>query len=262
MSEEKQAAQDPLDSFVQEVIDQDSEQVKQEAQATESAPVEKEEVVIEAEATAEEEKPVDKFQERINKVTADKYEQQRRADALQAKLDELQVKEEPIGEAPTLEQHDFDEAAHNAALVKHQVQLELQQQRELQKQEASTAKSNLVQEEFGKRVTALGKADFAEKAEAIPNLPAGVADALMQSENGAELIYHLGSHLDKADSLANMTPAQAMMELGKLSVSMNAKPEIKTSAAPDPIEPVNAGSAISSNIDDDMPIDEWMAKYN
>jgi hypothetical protein len=75
------------------------------------------------------------------------------------------------------------------------------------------------------------------------------------------MVYHLGSNLEKADAIANMTPAMAIMELGKLSTQLKAKPEIKTSAAPDPIEPVKAGSSLSSNIDDDMPIDEWMRKY-
>ena len=58
-----------------------------------------------------------------------------------------------------------------------------------------------------------------------------------------------------------MTPMAAMMELGKLSASMSVKPEIKTSAAPDPIEPVKSGSAINSEVGDDIPMKEWMAKF-
>jgi hypothetical protein len=84
----------------------------------------------------------------------------------------------------------------------------------------------------------------------------------MSLDNGAELIYHLGSHLDKADALAGMSPMAAMVEIGRMSVEMNKKPEIKPSAAPDPIEPVQAGSALSSDIGDDMSVDAWMAKYN
>jgi hypothetical protein len=89
----------------------------------------------------------------------------------------------------------------------------------------------------------------------------GVADALMSLDNGAELIYHLGSHLDQADALANMSPMAAMVEIGRMSVGMNKKPEIKPSAAPDPIEPIQAGSALSSEVGDDMSMADWMAKY-
>ena len=79
----------------------------------------------------------------------------------------------------------------------------------------------------------------------MPELPAGVADALIQSENGPELIYHLGTHLDQADKLANMSPTQAIMELGKISATMNAAPQKKTSAAPEPIQTLNSGGASS-----------------
>ena len=117
------------------------------------------------------------------------------------------------------------------------------------------------QESFNERVTALDKEDYADKANAIPDLPDGVAAAIMSLDNGPEMVYHLGEHLDKADALASMTPMAAMMELGKISSQMSAKPEIKTSAAPDPIEPVKAGSALNSEVGDNMPMDEWMAKY-
>ena len=83
----------------------------------------------------------------------------------------------------------------------------------------------------------------------------------MQSEDGAEMVYHLGSNLEKAEALANMTPASAIMEIGRISAQLSAKPEIKTSAAPDPITPVKAGSALSSDISDNMSMSEWMSKY-
>ena len=114
---------------------------------------------------------------------------------------------------------------------------------------------------FNEQVAALNKGDFSVKAEAIPNLPAGVADAIMQSEGGAEMVYHLGSNLDKAQAIANMSPALAMMEIGKLSVQLSAKPEIKTSAAPDPIEPLGSGGSVTPKDDDDMTMSEFMAKY-
>jgi len=188
----------------------------------------------------------DGFQARINKVTAAKYEQQRRADALQAKLDALETpKETP--KAPTLEALDYDEEAYNKANIQYQVQQELARQTEVAQQGKAEAKQAQAQAEFSERVTALGKDDFSEKANSIPVLPPGVADALMQSDKGPELIYHLGQHLDQADALANMTAPQAMMELGRMSLTINEKPKHKTSAAPDPIEPLSSGGVIAQS---------------
>ncbi len=260
MLDEKQAALvDPLDAFVQG-DDQTPVEAVTEATTTESAPVEN---AIEPEKNG--------VQDRINKITADKHEERRkaeaqskRADDLQKRIDEFEANKPTLTE-PTLEGHDYDDEAFNTANVAYQVQqqvaAELTSQKAKQNDIDQQAKMQQSLETFNERATALGKDDFAAKAGAIPELPLGVADAIMGLENGAEMVYHLGTHLDKADSLANMTPMAAMMELGKLSASMSVKPEIKTSAAPDPIEPVKSGSAINSEVGDDIPMKEWMAKF-
>lgn len=275
MSDENQAALvDPLDAFVQEAIDQVSEETPKEATPTESAPVEdaKEPEVTEANEPKGDEPKSNGVQDRINKITADKHAEIRkreaeakRADDLQAKLDELEAKKPTLKE-PTLEEHDYDTEAYDKANVNYQVQeqvkSELANQKAKQEQLDQQAKIQQSLDKFNERAIALGKEDFADKANAVPQLPEGVASAIMSLENGAEMVYHLGTNLDKADALANMTPMAAMMELGKISAQMSIKPEIKTSAAPDPIEPVTAGSALSSDIGDEMSIDEWMAKHN
>lgn len=264
MTEETtQAAQvDPLDAFVQEAIDQDSAQSEQENQQVDSAPA-KEEPAIEPEPATEAEKPAeDGFQKRINKVTADKYAEKRRADELQKKLDELTKQQKPEPVKPTLEAHDYDEEAFNQANVAYQVQQEMNKQLEVQKQQVEQQQEQEAQAAFNQRIAELGKDDFAEKANAIPVLPDGVASALMQADNGPEMIYYLGDHLDKADALSNMTPAMALMEIGKMSEKINEKKQPKLSAAPDPIEPIKSGGGLSSEIDGDMSIEEWMAKYN
>ncbi len=268
-TENNTAAQaDPLDAFVQEIIDQDSQQMEQENHQVDSAPAEEEtehddaelEVNDESQPEGKEHKS-DGFQKRINKVTADKYEAIRRAEELQAKLDALQKANEKPLEAPTLEAHDYDEDAFNQANVQYQVQQELQRQAEAQKAAQAEIKAQQAQQAFNERIASLNKEDFADKANAIPQLPPGIADALIEADNGPEIIYYLGSHLDKADSIASMSPAQALMEIGRLSTNLNKKPEIKTSAAPEPIEPLKAGSAVTDDIGSDMSIEAWMAKY-
>lgn len=267
MSEEQATAAqiDPLDAFVQESIDQDSKQVSEANQSTESAPVQD----AKPEATEAEKPNEDGFQKRINKVTADKYAANRRADNLQVRVDKLEAAQaKPELSAPTLEDAsiDFDEDKLNKAQVAYQIQegvkSELERSQRQNEQASQQAAAQEIANSFSERVKTFAKDDFADKAGAIPELPAGVADAVMQLENGPEVIYHLGQHLDKADGIAKMSPIMAMMEIGKLTAKLSAKPEFKQSAAPDPIEPLSSGSAMKSEIGDEMSINDWMTKYN
>ena len=79
----------------------------------------------EASAPQAEDKPVenDGFQKRINKVTAEKYAEKRKAEALQRQIDDMKAAapQQPEVKAPTLEDHNYDEAAFNAASITHQV---------------------------------------------------------------------------------------------------------------------------------------------
>jgi len=235
---EQHAAQEQTDNFVIDSDDHASEQVASTEPTTESAPVENE--VIEAK------EPTDNFQTRINKVTADKYAEKRRADELQRKLDSLQAKPQVEAEKPTLEGFDHDEDAYINANVSYQVKQELNKQRAEGAELTRQANLQREAEAFDARIEKFGKDDFDDKANAVPALPDGVADALMNADNGAELIYHLGEHLDVADAIANMSPANAMMELGRISANMSATKTIKPSAAPEPIETLNASSVVSN----------------
>lgn len=211
-------------------------------------PVEVVEELADSAPVIVEEKPVeDGFQKRINKVTADKYAEKRRADDLQRRIDEMAAAKPAAVQTagPKLEDFDFDEAAFSAAVIDHKVNEAVSKQVATQKESAKNASAKEAQESFNGRIAAFGKDDFDEVASSVPTLPNGVADALVHSENGPELIYHLGEHLDQADKLASMTPNQAMMELGRISATMNKTQNIKPSAAPDPIEPISSGGSIS-----------------
>lgn len=199
---------------------------------------------VASETTDEPAKPKeDGYQKRINKVTADKYEQQRRADAAEAKLKELEAKAAPSA-APTLEDFDFDDVAFQAALIERKVEETLSKREAEQQKALAQQEQQKAADYFGSQIEQLAKPDFDDVASSIPTLPEGVAGALMQSEGGAEMIYHLGTHLDVAEKIAGMTPSQAMMELGRISANMTADP-VKTSAAPEPLEPLSGGGSLS-----------------
>ncbi|MBL4869825.1 MAG: hypothetical protein JKX72_02600 [Robiginitomaculum sp.] len=197
-------------------------------------------------ATEVEEAPKeDGFQKRINKVTADKYNEKRRADDLQRQLDDMQAKPKEAGAAPKLEDFDHDEGLFNTALIDHKVSQAVQAQVAEQNKQTSQANAQDAAKAFNDKVVEFGKDDFHDVAAKIPALDPGLVAELMSSKEGVEMIYHLGEHLDVADKIANMRPLQAMAELSRISSNMYAKKDVKTSAAPDPIEPLSSGGSIS-----------------
>lgn len=213
--------------------DQSQEQEGVEEEKTESATV------------AEEAPKEDGFQKRINKVTADKYNEKRRADDLQRQLDDMQAKPKEAGAAPKLEDFDHDEALFNDANIKYQVSQAVQAQAVENTKRTSEANAQESAKAFNDMVVEFGKDDFHDVAAKIPALDQGLVTELMSSKEGVEMIYHLGEHLDVADKIANMRPLQAMAELARISTNMSAKKDVKTSAAPDPIEPLSSGGSIS-----------------
>jgi len=225
------------DSNLDAGLDQPEIETNTETPEAESAP---------AQVVEDKQEDEDTVQQRINKEVSRRYTEKRRADKAEQELEELRAKTPVVsGAAPELKDFDYDQDKFTQALISHQVGEALTTQAAAQKDDASKASAQQAQAAFNDSIVKLGKADWDDVANAVPQLPIGVADVLVQSENGAELIYHLGTHLDLADKLANMSSSQAIMELGRISSNMSAQPEIKPSAAPDPIEPLNSGGSLS-----------------
>ncbi len=211
----------------------------------------------EASAPQADDKPVenDGFQKRINKVTAEKYTAQREAKALQERIAQLEAAvPKPEVKAPTLEDHDYDEAAFQAASISHQVKQGVAAESQRLQQQAVTAQQVQAQQAaanaFDAQVTACTakNADYQDKVAQLPEFNQDTLSAIMASEQGADLAYELASRLDLADEIANASPYVAMMKLGELSAQLKATPQIKPSAAPAPIEPVSSGGALSKDI--------------
>lgn len=220
----------------------ESEQ-EEEIQA-ESAPAEQAEPP--AEETPED-VMTERAQKRFNKITAEKYAEKQRADELQRKLDEAEAKRQAVSDAPKLEDFDYDDDAYKAALIKHQVAEAVKAERLADQQRSAQQQALEAQQAFNKRIEAMNKPDWADVANQIPPLPQGVAAALVELENGPNLIYHLGTNLDLSEKIAGMTPQRALVEIGRLSDKLAAKPNVKLSAAPEPINPINSGGSLKKD---------------
>jgi hypothetical protein len=197
----------------------------------------------------------DNVQKRINKITAEKHAEKRKADQLQREIDSLKAANKaPEVKAPTLEDHDFDETAFNAASISHQIKEGVAAESlRLQTQGIASQQAELLQQReqaFNAQVAEIttAKPDYQDVVKNLPEFNQDTLDAIMSSDNGAALAYALGEKLDLADEIANASPMVAAMKLGELSAQLKQTKQIKTSAAPSPIEPVSSGGGLSKDL--------------
>ena len=257
---------EPLNELDQRIKDAIAETDEESAPQLEEVPE-----VVKPKETAEETKPEaekpkeDGFQKRINKVTADKWEATRRAEAAEAKLAEMQTA--PAQQStvePKLEDYDFDEAAHTSALIDYKVNQKVDSITKQQQDKASQQTKDEINRKFADNVKtfAEGKADYMDVMGALPQLQPSVLDELMSSDNGPELVYFLGNNLEIANNIARMNPVAAGIKIGEIAHKLAEPTQIKPSSAPDPIEAISSGGNVESNIDDEISIADWMNKNN
>ena len=236
----------PLDDVNDDVT---TEATKEVSATPESAPAPDSEPV--AEPTEE-----DGVQKRINKITADKYAEKRRADALEKRLSELEAQNKaPEAAEPKLEDFDFDETQHTAALVKYHSQKAVSEAvsniKTEQKQETDDQRQTEISNGFNVKVDEFRKEapDYDNVIGGLPDLPGDVMDAIMTHDKGPQLAHYLGKHLDVAENIT-------LMKLGEISAQLATKPITKApSAAPEPIEPVKPGGSLNKD-QSEMSMDE------
>jgi hypothetical protein len=92
-----------------------------------------------------------------------------------------------------------------------------------------------------------------------------VRDAILESDVGPKILYHLAENNDLAKKIAGLSPNAALREIGKLEARFEAKPETKQTApvvrskAPAPIQPIRGGQG-----QPDVPLSatgEWHGSY-
>jgi len=84
-----------------------------------------------------------------------------------------------------------------------------------------------------------------------------MADALLSSEKGHELWYHLGKNPELADRIADMHPVQQLMELGRIEATLSGR---KPSAAPRPTTTLNPRGSSANALSDKLSVEDWMKR--
>lgn len=95
-----------------------------------------------------------------------------------------------------------------------------------------------------------------------------MADAILTSDIGPKIAYHLAQHPEEAERIAAQPASRRAAEIGKLEAKLAEAPppapKPKPSGAPDPIDPVggNKGKVTTDEPSDKDSPDEWLRKRN
>ncbi len=194
-----------------------------------------------------------KLQERLDKLTAEKYAEKRRADELAAKLAQLEA-QKPVAvpddlTPPDMPEDIWDDSAMRdyhrkmmdysrkvAAYEAKQVLSTTQQQVQAQQQQLEQQK---VVQQFAKRAIDAGfTIDQVEQAgSALVNagLSTELQMLLLEDEAGAQMTIHLAKNPDLAFELISMPVHKAAIKLATQIKAEAASQKPKVSRAPDPI---------------------------
>jgi len=225
------------------------------------------------ETEEEKQKKRNSFQERINQKTRQVKEAEVRAKEAEerATLLEQQLNQNmpQLDRFPQLEDYDYDQNAYQQAVVAYNAQLNqrtvqqaLSQQEKFQVEQLRKQANNAAVDAFKERSAAFASEvpDFMQKV-GNPQFVQGQAmqQAIILSDNGPALAYHLASNPQKAAAINNMAPGLAMMELGRLSAQLAKPSPVATTNAPAPAKPVRASGKVEKDPDKMTP-DEY-AKF-
>jgi hypothetical protein len=238
--------------------------------------VERSEPEIEIE---QEEKPKanPKLERRFSEITKQREEarkeaqQERQArEALEARLAALE--RQPAPQAPKVDEEpqpsQFNDAFEYAkALAEYTADKRIGEMKRQEAEERQAQERQKVIETWASKVQAAKASmpdfdDIVASSDVVVN--DDIRDAILESDVGPQILYHLAENDDVAKRIAGLSPKQALREIGKLEARFEVKetaPETKPivrSKAPAPIQPLRGSNPA------DMPMSangEWHGTF-
>ena len=202
-----------------------------------------------------------KLEKRFSELT--KRAKQAEADkaSLEARLKEIESRQAPapqkadsVSEKPQASQ--FNDAFEYAEALAEWSAEKALEQRDIQEQQRKVDEQrNEVIKSWSAKLEA-AKADIPDFDDMVASsnvqVRDEVRDAILESDVGPQILYHLASDDDYASKLAAMPTNKALKELGKLEVQFERKEApieksepVARSKAPAPIKPITAGKGTS-----------------
>lgn len=255
------------------IVEKEAPKTSAASPSTEQAEVETTTDADSETASEDQEQPAKKkggFQKRIDKLTREKAELEGRLAAQAAAAKPVEKAPEPVKAAEGKpESKNFETyEAYVEALTDWKLD-----QKEVAKTKAAAdakaadeAKSSAQKWNEQLKDARSRYDDFDEVALADAPISQAVHDAIVGSENGADLAYFLGQNPAERERINALKPVAAHVALGKILASLETSAESeeapveqkpKVSKAPAPIRPLGTKSAIAAKRIDDMSTDEY-----
>ena len=193
--------------------------------------------------------------EEANRVKAEK-------DALQARITELEGKKdtaEPAKPAGKPEPNEFTDAfAYAEALSEWKVTEALNKRDQVTRQAQLESERAKVAEGWKEKVNETIK-EITDWADIVGSSDVAVSDqvrdAIIESDIGPKILYHLAENPDLAEKINNMTVQSAIKEIGKIEAKLDTKQEVEkeveVSKAPKPISPLKGKTSAAELITSD-----------
>jgi hypothetical protein len=244
-------------------------------QAEPTEEVERSEPEIEEKEQEEKPKANPKLERRFSEITKQREEARKEAqrerearEALEARLAVLEKQSVPtpkVDEEPQPSQ--FNDAFEYAkALAEYTADKRIEEMKR-QESEAKVAQERQKVIETWAQKVQQAKAtlpdfdDIVASSDVVVN--DDIRDAILESDVGPQILYHLAENDDVAKKIAGLSAKQALREIGKLEARFEAKetkpePTVVRSKAPQPIQPLK-GSSVA-----DVPLStngEWHGTF-
>jgi len=238
MPEEKPAEDATVTDEIEKVVEVEADAVVTE----ETDEIDNGEVKAEPEGEPEESSPSKKdgTQKRIDELTKHRREAERERDYYRGLAQEKQVAPEPVEAGKTLADFEYDEAKFTEYLsTQAKAEASAETQRVLAREKGAKAQADF----SGREAEFADTVDDYHTAITSPslNFSQDMATATLTTEKGPELRYYLAKNPEVSAKLAQMTPLDMAMELGRIAATklVKEKPPSVTKA-PKPVPKIAA----------------------
>ena len=215
----------------------------------------------------EEKKSNPKLEKRFSELTKQREEARKEAqrereqrESLENRLKELEERATPrpveIQENVKPQPHQFNDAFEYAeALAEWSTEQALINRDKQEAERRAQEERNKVIDGWNKRLND-AKADLPDFDDMVASSDVVVSDhirdAILESDVGPQILYHLAENPDLADKLNSGSPISALRQIGRLEAQFErkeapvaeSKPSVARSKAPAPINPIKTGSGV------------------
>ena len=258
MTELQQMGEFPYDE-PEQLDDVQAEPEQEQANLSDISPESEPETEINAEE--QESKPANKLQERLDKLTAEKYEAKRRAEELEAKLKQLEsqaqtqalpddltppVLPEDTWDTEQMKKYHADMLAYSRKVAAYEARNVLTTTEQERKQQAVQSEQVKTVQTFAQRALKNGISIEQLEAAGTGLVNAGLSQELqmliMEDEAGPQITMHLAKNPDLAYEVLSLPPTKAAIKIATSikAAAIGGKP--KVTGAPDPIPEGKPGS--------------------